>query len=91
MSQAIKEPSIYRINRKLVREIAKLGHKFTTSTGSVGHLLPFVIVRNDELPMDQYRVIDFKDMPDDALANIGLQKIPENQPIITETTEKESL
>lgn len=75
MSQQIDKTSIYRINRKLVREIAKLGHRFTAADGSIGHMLPFVIVRNDKLGMDEYQVIDFKDMPDEALANLGLQKI----------------
>lgn len=37
--------------------------------------MPFAILRSDDYPMDAYSIIDLKDMPDEALTNLGLQKI----------------
>lgn len=70
-----KEQVLLRINRKFIREFSKIGTRFTSGESIVGYIMPFAILRSDDYPMDAYSIIDLKDMPDEALTNLGLQKI----------------
>lgn len=74
--QQPKEQVLLRINRKFIRDFARIGNRFTSGESTIGYIMPFAILRSDDYPMDAYSLIDFKDMPDEALANLGLQKIP---------------
>ncbi len=73
--QQPKEQALLKINRKFIREFSRIGRRFTSGESTIGYIMPFAILRNDEHPMDAYSIIDFKDMPAEALANLGLQKI----------------
>ncbi len=71
---------LLHIDRKVIRGIAKIGMKFTSSGSIVGHILPFAIIRDDSCPIDGYAIIDLKDLPAATLAVLGLKKIPANEP-----------
>ncbi len=73
--QQPKEQALLKINRKFIREFSRIGRRFTSGESTIGYIMPFAILRNDDYPMDAYSIIDFKDMPVEALANLGLQKI----------------
>jgi len=63
------------MSRKFVRDLAKMGAKMTAEDGSVGYVLPYVVIRDDSMPAGTYTLIKLSELKDEVLAHLGLKKL----------------
>lgn len=69
------EIPLYKLNTKFVQGLKEYGSVLQMPVGKA-YVFPSVVVKPNSSQVGVYAVIDLKDMPDEFLANLGLQKIP---------------
>lgn len=75
--QVAPKRHFFKFDSRIVREIGKIGHVFKGTTAT-SYFLPVILIKHKDAPVGVYEVAELKDLPDELLAQFGVQKIPAN-------------
>jgi hypothetical protein len=78
MQKKEETPVLSKIDTKFVQSLGKYGLR-VDAPGARAYFFPYAIAKPASLPTGIYQVIKLSDLPDEILANFGLQKIPANE------------
>lgn len=73
--ESVKTPPFVKLDTKFVQGLKEVGACIATDT-AMSYFFPICVIKHSQAPVGVYQLIDFKDLPDELLANFGLQKIP---------------